>query len=89
MLFNDAVRCEYYVASVIDEQVWELYWQKKTTLVWEKKKTILVWNKNLSQYHYVCPKSHMDWPVIQPELPPSERPPNNHLSHDTANSTQN
>jgi hypothetical protein len=56
MLFKDAVRCEYYVASVIDEHVWEWYWQKKTILVWEKKKTILVWDKNLSQYHWAASK---------------------------------
>jgi len=34
-----------------------------------RKKKKKYWEKNMSQYHFVCHKSHTDWTGIEPEPP--------------------
>jgi hypothetical protein len=57
---NSAGCCKDYLALVIDDGEAVVGW-------WQGKPKYS--EKNRSQYHFVCHKSHMAWPRLQPRLP--------------------
>jgi hypothetical protein len=59
VLFNDAINCKVYIASVTDEWLSRANWWNDTD-----SGKLQLSERNLCQCHCVCHKYHMDWPAI-------------------------